>query len=934
VARGNSELKPLRCCAPIVRAWYGKKRQLNTKSTPPVTTGVNFLTNPLTHLIATFAGGPHKHSGMVRDIHAKQPWLWQEGDQKGQIVTDIVRRSLRSDGALDFNPTQQGCNSIFNFGHSWACYKIMAVEYRYGSRPLESWFSQSQPNEPHACFLPGSVDAENIHDAALEGNVDLLRCFLREGVDVHATDKDGNTALHLAARKGHTDAISILLTAGASMNQQRTSGGTALMVAAYSGHVNAVCALLDANADMNLGNKDGETALHDACKQGQSVVISKLLAAGADANIKSTSSGKTAVEVAKNAAVTTSFEMARLQEEMRLMKTNNSNTSKKEQEMRDELEKLKAEVDERAAEDAADYADLFDRLSKAAAQSGLNVMEIKAGGDGDEDQLDKTSFSEIVADKSVGLTVDELRTAMRTANASVTEEQVQQRFFKLDINRDGVVSEEEFVKIESEGKFEQPRILVFGMAQDSTLGLADYMCVSEREMSSRLAKGQQAIIDEAQDRSMLLGLRQEIDNVQVHLDQLYKDKEFVLLGVEGPRKDALEAAVIALETEMMETEMCLDYVLNAEAETSSKTFQNGWKLDCHVDTGEVLDKRLVKSASGLKWHNLGTTLPTLDEFAWQLNTSSSGLRWRKIGDDHCEGQQLKNKNLEVALSAANSQTSEFTQTQWDEFGIDGLDFHHFVKTAAGCFKPADSVLADALSRKTLRKDELVFTQEEWDAFGIRWLRKDDYVRTGDGTYYIPEYVGEKRGMRIQDFHRHPNAVACKLSIEQVIAARLYTTKAFLRINKPLRDLERKAKEEQVPLPVTTYHLNSAVTKLKTLHTKLGSKNSAVDLFRGMSNVALEETFMREGGTELAPMSTTQDLSIALKYSACGNSAVLLRVRSKNFKDRGSELGWLSAFPHEEEFLYPPTTYLRPLKEMPDVFKIGKATFHVVDVEAQ
>jgi len=454
--------------------------------------------------------------------------------------------------------------------------------------------------------------------------------------------------LHFAARKGHTDAISILLTAGASVNQQRTSGGTALMVAAYRGQLNAVCALLDANADMNLGNKDGETALHNACKQGQSVVMSKLLAAGADANIKSTSSGKTAVEVAKNAAVTTSFEMARLQEEMRLMKTNNSNTSKKEQEMRDELEKLKAEVDERAAEDAADYADLFDRLSKAAAQSGLNVMEIKAGGDGDEDQLDKTSFSEIVADKSVGLTVDELRTAMRTANASVTEEQVQQRFFKLDINRDGVVSEEEFVKIESEGKFEQPRILVFGMAQDSTLGLADYMCVSEREMSSRLAKGQQAIIDEAQDRSMLLGLRQEIDNVQVHLDQLYKDKEFVLLGVEGPRKDALEAAVIALETEMMETEMCLDYVLNAEAGTSSKTFQNGWKLDCHVDTGEVLYKRLVKSASGLKWHNLGTTLPTLDEFAWQLNTSSSGLRWRKIGDDHFEGQQLKNKNLEVA----------------------------------------------------------------------------------------------------------------------------------------------------------------------------------------------------------------------------------------------------------------------------------------------
>jgi len=41
------------------------------------------------------AGGPHKHRGEVRDIHAQQPWLWQEGTEKGKIVTDIVLRSLR-----------------------------------------------------------------------------------------------------------------------------------------------------------------------------------------------------------------------------------------------------------------------------------------------------------------------------------------------------------------------------------------------------------------------------------------------------------------------------------------------------------------------------------------------------------------------------------------------------------------------------------------------------------------------------------------------------------------------------------------------------------------------------------------------------------------------------------------------------------------------
>ena len=62
--------------------------------------------------------------------------------------------------------------------------------------------------------------------------------------------------------------------------------------------------------------------------------------------------------------------------------------------------------------------------------------------------------------------------------------------------------------------------------------------------------------------------------------------------------------------------------------------------------------------------------------------------------------------------------------------------------------------------------------------------------------------------------------------------------------------------------------------------------------------------------------------------------MLLRIITKNFMVRGSELSWASAFPHEEEFLYPPTTYLRPIHDRPAVFTIGRAVFKVVDVEAQ
>jgi hypothetical protein len=101
----------------------------------------------------------------------------------------------------------------------------------------------------------------------------------------------------------------------------------------------------------------------------------------------------------------------------------------------------------------------------------------------------------------------------------------------------------------------------------------------------------------------------------------------------------------------------------------------------------------------------------------------------------------------------------------------------------------------------------------------------------------------------------------------------------------------------------------------------------------MSNTAAEDAFMEEGGVELAPMSATRDLEIALNYSATGNTAILLRIIPQNFMLRCAELSWLSSFAHEEELLYPPRTYLRPLPKPPAVFKIGSTTFKVVDLQA-
>ena len=69
--------------------------------------------------------------------------------------------------------------------------------------------------------------------------------------------------------------------------------------------------------------------------------------------------------------------------------------------------------------------------------------------------------------------------------------------------------------------------------------------------------------------------------------------------------------------------------------------------------------------------------------------------------------------------------------------------------------------------------------------------------------------------------------------------------------------------------------------------KTEQANSSVTLYRGMKHMQVQDNFLQrgKGGTELAPMSTTSDLTVAMMYAASENS-LLLRVITHNFMVRG------------------------------------------------
>lgn len=75
----------------------------------------------------------------------------------------------------------------------------------------------------------------------------------------------------------------------------------------------------------------------------------------------------------------------------------------------------------------------------------------------------------------------------------------------------------------------------------------------------------------------------------------------------------------------------------------------------------------------------------------------------------------------------------------------------------------------------------------------------------------------------------------------------------------------------------------------------------------------------------------------MKYAA-SKHALVFKVHSKSFMDRGIDIAWCSAFPDEREFLYPPLTYMQPttagLRKSPrrEEVAVGQVKVAIFEVE--
>jgi len=83
----------------------------------------------------------------------------------------------------------------------------------------------------------------DIHDAALNGKMDVIIVLLDQGATVVDRDYNGSTALCLAAIAGNTKVVTLLLEQGAKINKKNINDITALHIAAGCGHKEMVAIL-------------------------------------------------------------------------------------------------------------------------------------------------------------------------------------------------------------------------------------------------------------------------------------------------------------------------------------------------------------------------------------------------------------------------------------------------------------------------------------------------------------------------------------------------------------------------------------------------------------------------------------------------------------------------------------------------------------------
>jgi len=150
-------------------------------------------------------------------------------------------------------------------------------------------------------LLAQGATISSIHVAAQAGDLDKVKAFLQEGVDINRVDNRGSTPLHHAAQGGRQEVAEFLIDQGADINAKDKGGYTPLYSAIWSNDANMVALLVDKGADPSYTPEKDYPPLHYAVWWENTDIARVLVDHGAKCDIRD-QDGWTAFRCAADAA--------------------------------------------------------------------------------------------------------------------------------------------------------------------------------------------------------------------------------------------------------------------------------------------------------------------------------------------------------------------------------------------------------------------------------------------------------------------------------------------------------------------------------------------------------------------------------------------------------------------------------------------------------
>jgi CubicO group peptidase (beta-lactamase class C family) len=110
------------------------------------------------------------------------------------------------------------------------------------------------------CGQENVAPSVSMHMAALQGNVEAIRGYIKAGADLNEKDAYGSTPLIIAITFGKPEVAKALIEAGADLGVTDNNGSTPLHLAAFFSRPDIVRALLENGANRYARNNSGSTA--------------------------------------------------------------------------------------------------------------------------------------------------------------------------------------------------------------------------------------------------------------------------------------------------------------------------------------------------------------------------------------------------------------------------------------------------------------------------------------------------------------------------------------------------------------------------------------------------------------------------------------------------------------------------------------------------